>query len=238
MAPEILAQNDFELKGKVVSESNNLEGINVINQTKSIGTATSRGGYFTIRASVNDTVIFSAVNLKGYLHIVSEEDIQKELLFIPMESMLTELEEITLTKYQNITPEALGIIPKGMKKYTPAERKLKQATGKDNVYGLSSSVSFDAILNGISGRTKMLKKELEVEKKEILMQQVKYDFDEEYIVSRLKIPNDYVEGFYYYIVDEVRFLRPYKAKNKTMTEFVLSELASKYLALQKLTDNE
>lgn len=238
IAPEIFAQDEFELNGKVVSESNNLEGINVVNQSKNIGVATNSRGYFSIKASVSDTIIFSAVHLKAYLHIVTDDDKNKDLFLVPMEALLTELEEITLTKYQNITPEALGIIPNGVKKYTPAERKLKQASGEDNVYGLSSSVSLDAILNGISGRTKMLRKELEVEKKELIMKEIKYDYDEKYLVSRLKIPEDYVDGFYFYIVDEVEFLRPFKARNKTMTEFVLSKLASQYIELQELKEDE
>lgn len=241
IAPQILAQDEFELKGKIVSQSTNLEGINVINQTKSIGTATSRGGYFTIRASVNDTVIFSAVHLKAYLHIVKEEDKEKELFFVPMEALLTELEEVTLTKYQNITPEALGIIPKGMKKFTPAERRLA-STGDFKWYSPLlipvGGMSVDGLINAISGRTAMRKKELAVERNEILLENIKLDFDEEFITSKLKIPEDYVEGFYFYILDEAEFLRPYKAKNKTMTEFVLSKLASQYLELQKLNEDE
>lgn len=241
VTPEILAQDEFEFKGKVVSESNNLEGVNVINQSKSVGVATNSRGYFEITASINDTIIFSAVHLKAYLHIVSEEDKNKELFLVPMEALLTELEEITLTKYQNITPEALGIIPKGMKKFTPAERKLA-AAGDFRWYSPLlipvGGMSVDGLINAISGRTNMLKKELAVERNEILLENIKLDFDKDYVINKLKIPEDYVDGFYFYVVDEVEFLRPYKARNKTMTEFVLSKLASQYLELQKLNNNE
>ena len=40
------AQQNFVLKGKVVSESYQLEGINVVNQTQDIGVATQRGGSY------------------------------------------------------------------------------------------------------------------------------------------------------------------------------------------------
>lgn len=225
------------LKGKVVSQSNNLEGIHVINQSKDLGITTERGGYFSIKVAISDTIIFSAVHLKGYLHIVSEEDKLKDLLFVPMEAMLTELEEITLTKYQNITPEALGIIPKGMKKFTPAERRLASAEKLKWYSPLLiplGGMSVDGMINAISGRTAMLKKELEVERKETLLEQIKWNYDKDFIMERLKIPEDFVDGFYYYILDEVEFLRPFKAKNKIMTEFALSKLATTYKELKKI----
>lgn len=226
------------LKGKVVSQSNNLEGIHVINHSKDLGQTTDKGGYFNIKVEVADTVIFSAVHLKGYLHIVTEEDKTKELFFVPMEALLTELEEITLTKYQNITPEALGIIPKGMKSFTPAERKLASA-GDFRWYSPLlipvGGMSVDGMLNAISGRTAMLKKELAVEKNEMLLERIQLSYDKDFITNRLKIPEEYVDGFYYYILDEQEFLIPFKVRNKTMCEFVLSKLATKYLELKEIT---
>ncbi len=227
------AQQNFVLKGKVVSESYQLEGINVVNQTQDIGVATQRGGYFTIEAKVSDTIIFSAINLKGTMHIVTEEDQAKELLFVPMEVLINQLSEVVLTEYRNITTESLGIIPKGMKTYTPAERKLKQATGGDNQYGLSTRVSFDAILNAISGRTRMLKKELEIEKKEILLENVKLDYSTEYLIKNLNIPEALTEGFLYYLIEDREFVSAYKSDNKTMCEFVLNKVATRFLELQK-----
>lgn len=77
------------------------------------------------------------------------------------------LKEIEVIEYKNINPVALGIVPANQKTYTPAERKLYTATGGGNRYGLSTSVSLDGIINGISGRTKMLKKEVQVEKERV-----------------------------------------------------------------------
>ena len=130
--------------------------------------------------------------------------------------MINQLSEVVLTEYRNITTESLGIIPKGMKTYTPAERKLKQATGGDNQYGLSTRVSFDAILNAISGRTRMLKKELEIEKKEILLENVKLDYSTEYLIKNLNIPEALTEGFLYYLIEDREFVSAYKSDNKTM----------------------
>jgi hypothetical protein len=227
----VLAQVSSELKGKIVSETSNLDGIHVINLSQNIGAVTSIGGYFVIKAAVSDTLIFSAVYLKAERHIVKKEDFGENLLFIKLVSLVNNLDEISVIQYKNITPQALGIVPYGQKTYTPAERKLYTATGGGNRYGLSTSVSLDGIINGISGRTKMLKKEIVVERKEILLESLSLDFDEKYFTESLNIPKIYIQGFLYYVVENERFLKIYTPDNKTAIEFLLTELSVEYLKL-------
>jgi hypothetical protein len=227
----IYAQINSVIKGKIVSSSSNLEGIHVMNFSKKAGVVTSAGGYFEIKALIFDTLIFSAVHLEAKQHIVREEDFGKDLLFIKLEPLVNKLEEVTLIQYKNINAVALGIVPANQKTYTPAERKLYTATGGGNRYGLSSSVSLDGILNGISGRTKMLKKEIHVERKELLLEQLKSDFSESYLMDKLNIPKNYINGFLYYVVEKESFMKIYKTNNKTATEFLLSELSVKYLTI-------
>lgn len=222
-------QNDTILKGKIVSESYNLEDVHVINRTKEKGKVTEIGGYFSINASVGDTIIFSAVHLTAVQHVVKKNDFGENLLFIKMKPHVNPLEEVTLVEYKNINAVALGIVPAGQKTYTPAERKLYTATGGGNRYGLSTSVSLDGILNGLSGRTKMLKKELIVERKEMLIEQLKSDFNDLYLTSRLMIPADYVDGFRYFAVESESFIKIYNSNNKTATQFLLLELSIMYL---------
>jgi len=117
----------------------------------------------------------------------------------------------------------LGIIPKAQKSYTQAERRLTTAgSGHLNPMGL------DPILNLFSGRTAMLKKELEVETKEFLLLQLDNVYDKEFFVKNLKIPEENVKGFQYYIVENTSFVSILKSKNKSMTTFLIGELALKY----------
>lgn len=225
------------MKGKVTSESSNLEDIHVINRSQKKGSVTLDGGYFTIKAKVSDTLIFSAVHLKAVVYIVQKEDFGTNLLFIKMEMMTSALDEVVLTKYKNINAVSLGIVPANQKTYTPAERKLYTATGGSNTYGLNTSVSLDGIINGISGRTKMLKRELEIEKKEFLLESVRLDFSDDYFIENLKIPKDYIEGFMYYLIENSSFVSAYKKNNKTNAEFVLTQLSINYLKLKNLVPN-
>lgn len=78
----------------------------------------------------------------------------------------------------------------------------------------------------------MLKKEVEVEKKELLQVKLANKYDKEYIINTLKIPEEYVEGFVFYTAENNRFAEAMRVKNYTMATFILSELASKYRELQ------
>ncbi len=235
------AQNNTLLKGKIISESLNLEDIHVINRSQKKGTVTLQGGYFTLSAKVSDTIIFSAVHLKAVQYIVTKDDFRQDLLFVKMEALETALDEVTLTQYKNINAVALGIVPANQKTYTPAERKLYSA-GKFKWYSPLliplGGMSVDGLINSISGRTTMLKKEVEVEKKEFLLESIRLDFSDNYFIENLKIPEDYISGFLYYLVENRNFVYIYNKNNKTATEFALVGLSVEYLKLKNLVPNE
>ncbi len=82
------------------------------------------------------------------------------------------------------------------------------------------AVSFDSMLNLISGRTSMLKKELKVEKKELFIRQIESMFDENHFIEKFKTPSDYVKGFECFAVENEKFTTVLKTKNKTSVEFL------------------
>ena len=69
-----------------------------------------------------------------------------------------------------------------------------------------------------------------LEKKEFLLESLRLDFSNNYFIEKLKIPEDYISGFLYYLVENRNFVSIY-IKNKTATEFVLTELSVQYLKL-------
>ncbi|WP_333599404.1 hypothetical protein [Flavobacterium sp.] len=233
------AQNNLgkDIRGKVVSEAPELENIYIINLKTEATTATTQGGYFEIAAAVGDTLMFSAIQIKGRKMVVTDKDFAKDLVFVKLEPVINHLAEVVVRQYPNINAVSLGIIPASTKHYTPAERKLKTASNADlkgNTDGtMGASASLDPLFNWMSGRTAMLEKEVEVEKKETLLQRIENQFGFDYFIDRLKIPKEYVKGFWYYVVEEKRFVSALNAKNKTMETFVLAELASNYLQMLK-----
>ena len=233
----IFSQNDTLIKGKVVSESNSLEGIHIFNISQKTGEITDARGYFNIKVKISDTLQFSAVHLKATQYIIKQNDLKEELIFVQMKSLISELDEITLTKYKNINAVSLGIVPANQRTYTPAERKLYTAGGFKWYSPLLiplGGMDVDGMINAISGRTAMLEKELVIEKKEMLQAKTTDYFERTYFTETLNIPQEYVEGFLFYIAENLRYAQAMKDKNKTMATFILSELAVEFIQLKEL----
>lgn len=223
----LLVQNAFcqtplskEIFGQVLEQSTTIEGVNIINNTTQITTVSDANGMFSIVVKEGDVLVFSSVNLEPVKHRITVEDLNKNLV-IKMTAKEIELKEVVVNENSNITAENLGIIPYGQKKYTPAERKLYTAT----------STSVDKLLNKISGRTTMLKKEMKVEEKETLFRKMEYLFDENYYTERLKIPSEDIKGFQLYCIEDSEFAVSLNTRNKTMSMFLITDLARKYLII-------
>lgn len=220
------------ISGKVTVDSVAVEKINVINTRNEKATITNKEGLFFMRLKVGDILIFSAVNLETRRKVISEADLRKERVNIIMSPKVNRLKEVTVNENANINAENMGIIPPGQKKYTPAERKLATAgSGKSNPMGL------DPLLNRISGRTQMLKKEVLVEKKEKLLVKLDGLYEDKYYTEILKIPQDYIKGFQYYLIEDPAFVNAVNVKNKTLTMFLVKKLALDYNEIIKLEEN-
>ena len=220
------------LKGKVISDTPNLDRIHVINLTNEKSTMTEKGGFFSILAKVTDTLMFSGMQIKGMQIVLKQSDFSENLFFMRLKQQITMLDEVYIKDYSEINSFSLGIIPFGTKSYTPAQRRLRTATAPFvdlNAGGMAGgSVGVDPLINWLSGRTAMLKKELAVENKERLQVKIDNLYDDDFFIKKLKIPIEYVKGFQIYVVDDQRLIASIKSKNKTMTAFLLGELAEKY----------
>lgn len=228
----ILAQGPRTvLNGKISANTIDLEGVYVINLKTEQSTITDKDGQFSIAAIPGDTLLFSAIHLKGVRVFLEKKDFQTEFL-VKMQSGITSLKEVVVKRYDNINAVSLGISRSGIKHLTQAERHLKTATALSPTASAGSmaggSVSLDPLLNLLSGRTAMLKKELEAEGKWSFISQIDNMFNEDYFRKTLKIPAEYIKGFKYYIVENERFATVLKSKNKTQIEFGMVSLAEKY----------
>lgn len=220
----------MQLNGKVTADVSVLEGIYVINKKTEKSSITDSNGNFSIQAAAGDTLLFTGSQFKETTLFLTQDHFAQGILYVKLAPIVNQLREVIVRNGINAT--SLGIIPRGQKIYTPAERKLYTASDLNASANAGSmmggSVSADPLLNWISGRTKMLKKEVEIEKKESYLRQLENMFTADYFVSKLKIPAEYVKGFEYYSIENERFVTVLKSKNITMTTFLIGELATKY----------
>jgi hypothetical protein len=215
----MVAQDNKEkiIIGTVVSDSKPLEGISVVNCSNKMMAVSDENGCFSILAKDKDVLNFSGIDYKYLRKYVYKHEYTSGTLEVNMTFNSIELDEVVINKYANINAENLGVIPRGQVKLTAAERKLYSGSG-----------GIQGLYNFVSGERDMLKMNVEIEKKEILMKKLEYLFGNKYYTKTLKIPEELIKGFQYYCVEDAEFVESLGFKNKTMSMFLMANLASVY----------
>lgn len=239
----IFAQNDelHFLKGKVICQDVDLTTIVVTNRRSENSVTPEKNGDFSMFVKIGDKLTFEGLAIDVKAIEISKEDILKKLLTVVVYAKVIPLEVVEIKTYPHINAVALGILDKPAKKYTPAERRLRTAGEFHWYYPLLiplGGMPLDGLINGISGRTAMLKKELEIERKELTIKRIEGQFDNSFFVEKLKIPENYVKGFVYYISDNEELRKVLETKNMIQLEFTFTKLATEYKTLLKEKENE
>lgn len=229
------SQSEKIISGRILVKNASPNGVHIINLVNEKEVISNEKGEFKILAKVDDLLVFSSLVLDYQRKIIEIEDYNAGFISMEMTAKINQLDEVEVVNYNYLNAVNLGILNKKAKVYTPAERKLKAAISLDPTLSLGNmaggSMSLDPILNAISGRTKQLKRELQIERKEFAIQKIADLFSNEYFVEQLKIPKDYVKAFQYYCVEKKDFIGLLKSKNKTLIVFKMTELSIEYKSL-------
>ena len=220
-----------DIQGKVYAESASVEGIHVLNLVSEKATVTDALGEFFIEAKQGDLLVFSAVHLNYWRKSIKENDFKTGFLEVIMTPKEVKLNEVVLTEYTKINAQELGIINYKPKAYTPAERKLRptKITQMDLIGLMAFRLPLDPLLYWATGRTKMLKNDLKIEKKELLLRKLNDWNDNEFYANQLKIPKEFVDGFKYYIIYDDELMSYLQSNNKIQGNFRISKLATDFL---------
>ncbi|PCJ92727.1 MAG: hypothetical protein COA50_15610 [Flavobacteriaceae bacterium] len=221
MFVSLSAQNFFshELKGRVHGNGKDVANVHVMNTTSGKAVITDVIGNFAIPVKLNDTLFFSAVQYKKKQLVISKDMMKSSLINVYLEDFVNELDEVVLRPYDlsgdlskdmgNIKIEAvvtastLGLPNAYVKPLTQSERLLSEAAMPKFNIGMIFSLPFNPIINEITGRTKMLKKRVALDKKYVQTQSVQALYVDSIFVSELKIPVERIADFMYFCeVDE------------------------------------
>ena len=221
-----------EIHGKVTASSD-IDRIHIINKTANKFTITNDDGEFKISASVNDTILISAIQYKPIEVLVTPQIIQSKFISLDLTDKITELDEVVVGKIltgnllsdiensdvkRDINFYDLGIPGYTGKQKTQSERRLHQATTGGGLVPLTP------ILNWLSGRTKELKGQIERENVDNAMNDVMSD------LSEMLFDIDNLEEakrveFFYFVTDDPNFLPLSKLNNDfKMLEFLQLKL--------------
>ncbi|NMH88542.1 hypothetical protein [Flavivirga algicola] len=224
----ILSQS-VEIFGKVQSNSG-IENIHVINKTAQVFTITNKTGEFRINVALNDSLVFSSVQHQFKEVVISSNIISTKILLVKLDEQINELDEVVVGKV--LTGDLLKDIANvegdppinfydvGIPGYTgriatQSERRLSEAGvfKPQMLLGLlGGGVPLNPILNGISGRTKMLKNRVMIERKESLINTIKTRLSKDFFASN-PLDEDLRMDFFYFCADDENFIK--YCKNET-----------------------
>ena len=206
----------------VVDGEEGVDGIHVINRSQKKYATTSDKGEFMIEAIVNDTIVFTSVQYKSLTHIVIFENIKSKTLNVNLETQVNQLPEalIGFTLTGDLSNDVLnsdvkrsidfydvGIPGYKGKRKTQSERLLAEAGEFKPIMLLGilgGSIPLNPILNGISGRTKELKKRVDIENNTKLMNALKNRLSEPFFKEN-ELKEELRAEFFYFCAEDDAF---------------------------------
>jgi hypothetical protein len=237
-----IASQTIAISGKVESNSN-IENIHVINTTAQVFTVTNSEGEFTISASLNDSILLTSVQHIPKNIIIDETIFLTKTITVKLEELVNQLDEVTVGKVLSgdlnldinntegdppINFYDVGIPGYTGKIATQSERRLSEAGEfkPSMLLGLlGGGLPLDPIMNGISGRTKMLKNRVEIERKADLLHKIRTNLSEDFF-SIYKLDEILRADFFYFCEEDPNF--QLRCKNKSDME-VLEFLKEKMM---------
>ncbi|MGH2664967.1 hypothetical protein [Flavobacterium sp.] len=231
----MFVQNAFSqltLKGKIVSDTPNLEGIEVLNLSNKKHTLADKDGFFKILAKPSDTLFFSSKKFKEELVPLKPGDFSEREFVVVLIQKKNELSEVVIKNYPEINTVKMGIVDKDVRVYSIIQRKLKVKNAL-SAYQLNKIIdginSPDSFLNDSSKRKATVLQNLIVENKENLRVKLDKDFENSFFTEKLKIPVDFVSGFKIFALENFNIRQSVAGKNKAMTSFLLIDLAREFI---------
>ena len=215
----IINAQETLLQGTIELNHHSLENIHIINLSNKKTTISNAEGKFSILANEDDLLVFSAVHIDYWRQSVNNDNINKGKIFVKLNAKTEMLDEVIVEKKPEFNAKDLGIINYTPKVYTQVERKKRAA----------NDGPIEIISSWIKGKNKIFKKELEIEKKIKYQEQLNNLFKKEYFSETLKIPEIYVDGFIFYVVETPELIASLQEKDTLKTKFVLSDLATDFL---------
>lgn len=225
-----------EIKGKVIVADDEIEGIHVINKTASKFTITNYKGEFNIPAKLNDTIVFSALKYKPKEMVVNMEVFTSKTLNVYLTELVNQLDEVIVGKVlsgdlmsdienseakRDINFYDLNIPGYTGRLLTQSERRLNEATTGGGFLPLNP------ILNAISGRTKMLKNQIKLERLDECLDRIKSELSVIFFESN-DLDETFRSDFFYYCSEDLAFSNICRMRNGLTTLEFLAEKLKEY----------
>jgi len=235
------AQNLQEFSGTIVADSIAEIQVNIVNYNNGQGTVNDSSGKFSIRAQEGDKVIFSSIKYEPYKVEVTQEMLEKENQQILLFLMVNELEEVSISALEltgdlladannmklepSLSARDLGLPVRTAPRLTVEERRLYTAA-----FGGPIGVLVDVL----SGRMEMLKRQKEYADLEQLIYQSKNLVPHNFFKETLNIDQTWIDDFLYFCSNQKNF----KATVNKNDHFLMIEFFQQQVAPYHQFKNE
>lgn len=217
------------LKGRVVSNTQEVVGVYVLNRSKKKATITNPNGDFTIQVSLQDTLLFSAVQFKNRELIVTKKILDYNTFVINLDETLEELNEVILDNRTLLTAKKLGLPGADVEVLDVDERMYSTAT---NWFPSDTTFSLDPILNYFLGNTAKYKSRVQRNKRYKAGQFLYENYLDSTFVKELKIPQHRVHEFVLYCEQDEDFDAFSQQTNHTIIKAFFKMKSKTFLALK------
>ena len=230
-----------DVNGIVIAEGD-VESIHVINITSKRFTTTNLKGEFLIPASVGDRIELTSVRYKTQIVELTQAMYDAGFFRVILEDEINELNEVVVGKVltgdlgsdiknsdakRDINFYDLGLPGYTGKPLTQSERRLAEADAGKFVYvGLGVGVNLHKLLNTISGRTKMLKERVRLERNTELMNSIRDRLSRDFFGS-YPLEEKHHEEFFFFVSEDENF--EHRCRNRADI-YVIEYLKEKYEA--------
>ena len=222
------------INGKIRAVSEDIEFVTVQNLRSDLATVTDSRGNFRIQVVPGDTLVLSAVQFKTKRFVYDESLSGVTYIEIPMEAFVNELKGVTLQPY-NLngrlstdldslgtegppTASSLGLPNANIYIPTKNERILYEATTGGGL------IPLNPLLNALSGRTKELKNQVRLERKNRTLDLIIKRYEQLLFEDQLGIKKEDIRRFLYFCEADSLFISTLEKKDEILFyEFLKSK---------------
>lgn len=225
-------QFSMKIQGQVTLNDKPLQGAHISNLTSQDNATTNGDGMFVMEVYESDILLVTHLTSKDKHVVIYGELEENPFLLIKMKENTNELDEVFIEDGTRVTVQSVGIVQG--EQYIPTTNERRLSTAGDfkaiHLLGLlGGSLPLDPIINAINGRTKRLKRYIEIDG-EIEAYESLYYYDAEFLSTRFEIDDEEVKRFLNSLIDHPEVDKMLLEDNEDRIRIWLCE---QYLAFNK-----
>ena len=248
-------ETSIVLEGRVLNDTIEKASLSVVNLNLRVGAITNEAGVFEIPVRVSDTIHISAVQYETRQFVVTQKMYDRKKMALYLVPKINELDEVNINNAflsgvldKDANDVSLKELLDGIQKAadqglledveiaTQEERKLYTATtgtdGRSMVNFTGFVVPLPWLINGISGKTKKLKKHLAVATYQDRVATAMIRYPDSLYIKDLQIPKVLIEDFMFYALQD-EHLDSIAIENSLLFLDFLKAKAKMYLDIRK-----